>query len=98
MWFISQEQLQLKNNMNYAGCKSFWQQQKLPKFGFPARTAALFFPLCLPSLIAQWSAKVDELIFVRETNEPHREKDHVKLVHTGKFQSCRTNTCEMTGI
>ena len=87
----------IKRNMNYVGCKSFWQQQKLPKFGFPARTAALFLPLCLPSLIVQWSARVDELIFVRQTNESHREIDHVKIVHRGKFQSCRTNTCEMTG-
>ena len=32
-----------------------------------------------------------QFLFFEQTNEPHHEKEHVKISHTGKFQSCRSN-------
>ena len=35
---------------------------------------------------------------MNQRNEPHHEKEHVKISNTAKFQSCRPNTCGMADI
>ena len=35
---------------------------------------------------------------INQRNEPHHEKEHVKISNAAKFQSCRPNTREMVGI
>ena len=37
-------------------------------------------------------------VFARQTSEPHREEERVKLGPTATFQSCKTNTYEMADI
>ena len=39
-----------------------------------------------------------KFIFVKQTNEPHREKEHVNISDTAKFQSCRPNAGGMADI
>ena len=39
-----------------------------------------------------------KFIFVKQTNEPHREKEHVDISDTAKFQSCRPNAGGMADI
>ena len=35
---------------------------------------------------------------INQKNEPHHEKEHVKISNAAKFQSCRPNTREMVDI
>ena len=39
-----------------------------------------------------------KLNFINQRNEPHHEKEHVKISNAAKFQSCRPNTREMVDI
>ena len=39
-----------------------------------------------------------KLIFVKRTNEPHHEKEHVDISDTAKFQSSGPNAGEMADI
>ena len=44
------------------------------------------------------SANGHKLIFVKQTNEPIREKEHVDISDTAKFQSSGPNAGEMADI
>ena len=44
------------------------------------------------------TANQHKLIFVKQTNEPGCEKEHVDISDTAKFLSCRPNTGEMADI
>ena len=44
------------------------------------------------------AANYDKLNFLNQRNEPHHEKEHVKISNVAKFQSCRPNTYEMLDI
>ena len=44
------------------------------------------------------AANYHEFIFVKQTNEPHREKEHVDISDTAKFQSSGQNAGEMADI
>ena len=37
------------------------------------------------------------MYFVRQAIVLYREKEHAKIGHTTKFQSCRPNACEIAG-
>ena len=44
------------------------------------------------------TANGHKLIFVKQTNEPHRQKEHVDISDTAKFQSYGPNAGEMANI
>ena len=44
------------------------------------------------------AANEHKLIFVKQTNEPHHEKEHVDISDTAKFQSSGPNAGEMADI
>ena len=44
------------------------------------------------------AANQHKLIFVKQTNEPHREKEHVDISDTAKFQSSGPSAGEMADI
>ena len=44
------------------------------------------------------AANQHKLLFVKQTNEFHREKEHVDISDTAKFQSCGPNAGEMADI
>ena len=44
------------------------------------------------------AANYHKLNFMNQINEPHHEKEHVKISNIAKFQSCRPNTRELVDI
>ena len=47
---------------------------------------------------AKFNMAAAKLNFINQRNEPHHEKEHVKISTTATFQSCRPNTREMVDI
>ena len=43
------------------------------------------------------AANEHKLNFINQRNEPHHEKEHVKISNTAKFQSCWPNTYMWNG-
>ena len=44
------------------------------------------------------AANQHKLNFINQRNEPHHEKEHVKISDAAKFQICWPKSCRMTDI
>ena len=44
------------------------------------------------------AANQHKLNFINQRNDPHHEKEHVKISNAAKFHHCRPNTREMVDI